>query len=495
MMVLSEILKNTGFEISGNPEKIRIKHITDDSRQVIPGSFFIARPGTSSNGGKYIVEAVKKGAAAVGIEKKHAAKIPVPAVLFKDIKRAVPVLADNFYGAPDAGLYIAGVTGTNGKTTVTYLVEKIWKEAGRKAGVLGTINYRYGGRTFPSVNTTPSIFSLKRIFSEMKKKGVKNTVLEASSHGLDQGRLDGVRFDCAAFTNLTRDHLDYHNTLGRYFTAKKKLFELLSESSKRRKCSIINTDDKYGRLLYRGIKGDSFSFGLSGREDFSAGIRSMSAAFSVFTLKYPGGSFEVRFPLLGKHNVYNALCAAGIAFSSGVKPAHISQGLMSGAMVPGRLESIGLQSGATAVVDYAHTDDALFNVLSSLRGIIKKGRLITVFGCGGDRDRKKRPMMGHVAGRLSDYLIITSDNPRSEEPEKIIKEIVPGVRESGNRNYEIEKDRYLAIKKGIEYSRSGDILLIAGKGHETYQIFRDKTVHFDDVETIREIEKKKNGKN
>ncbi len=397
-----------------------------------------------------------------------------------DSRAAAGRLASRFYGEPSLKLKVAGITGTNGKTTLTYLLEHIISCSGEKSGVIGTVNYRLGGEVLPSTNTTPGAVELQRLLSSMRERGASYAVMEVSSHALDQRRTEGVEFHSAVFTNLTRDHLDYHKTEEEYFRAKSLLFSGLSG----RAFCVINTDDAYGRRLSGMTAAAVNGYGLRDDADFRAVDIRLSREESSFRITVKGADCGEAFrtALVGRHNVYNALAASAWALCSGIDSKTLKTALESFSYVPGRMERIDSPRGFSVYVDYAHTPDALEKVLSSLRQL-SEGRIITVFGCGGERDRLKRPLMGGVVSEFSDYALLTNDNPRSEDPSSIISAIEEGMK---NDNYRVIPDRREAIAAALKMAGPGDIVLVAGKGHEDYQIIGADKLHFDDREAVRE---------
>jgi UDP-N-acetylmuramoyl-L-alanyl-D-glutamate--2,6-diaminopimelate ligase len=457
-----------------------VKGISANSKSVKPGSVFVAVRGVSADGRSYIKEAVNKGARAVIME-PGAGGIPdyhgVNMIEVADSRRALSLLAAEFNRRPSSKMKVIGVTGTNGKTTVTYLIEAIIRAAGGRPGVIGTVNCRYGAATLPSKNTTPGPLELHALLRRMLRAGASHAVMEVSSHALDQERTGSVDFSAAIFTNLTQDHLDYHKNIGAYFAAKAKLFSALPPSA----FALINIDDGYGRKLRSLISARVYTYGI-GRGDIRAEKISMSVAGSSFTLAAPGMDMKITTGLIGRHNISNVLAAAGWALCEGIAPDTVRRAVEGFRQVPGRLEKVACRAGFPVFVDYAHTEDALKNVITALR-LISAGRIIVVFGCGGDRDKGKRAKMGAVVSRLADYAVITNDNPRSEPPMEIIGEIVKGMRGKG---YCVITDRRDAIRAALRQARKGDVVLVAGKGHENYQIFADGIVPFDDCETVRE---------
>lgn len=495
-MKLANLLKALDeYELEGNPE-LEITGLNYDSRKVEKGNLFIAIRGHSLDGYDYLQGALEKGAVAVVAEKKddsvNISKIWVP-----NPRRALSKLAACFYGYPFNGMDIIGITGTNGKTTTSYILESILAAAGKKTGVIGTINSRFAGYESPSAVTTPESLDLMRLAREMSDNGITNLIMEVSSHALDQKRTGECPFRVGIFTNLSRDHLDYHRDMEEYFTAKSILFRDLNETvNGSRSCAVINMDDPRGEDLVKLVKGDVLTYGLEGEWDIRA--ESVKADIEGLSAKLitPLGTADIKSSLIGEINIYNILSAAGAALASGVGLESIEKGVTGLRNVPGRLESVNNMAGIPIIVDYSHTPDALLKAQKNLRSFAR-GRLITVFGCGGDRDKGKRFDMGLAAGENSDIVIITSDNPRTEDPLKIIEQIEEGVLKSGmkrmiwpeakNFSYLIEPDRSKAIKKAISIALQKDTVLIAGKGHENYQIVGHSTHHFDDREEALKV--------
>ncbi len=473
-------------KIPSSLKKSNITAISSDSRTVTPGSLFFALAGSTYNGASFIEDAVARGAKVV--VRKGRAKDPI---LLKKGKNAAYIIevsdphkslrevARRFYANPSKTVKAIGITGTNGKTTVSYLIESILRQAKRPCGVVGTINYRAGSKTQPSLNTTPGLLENQHFLSLLRKKKIKYCVMEVSSHALDQGRVDLIDFQCAVFTNLTSDHLDYHGTTENYFQAKAKLFRSLSPQA----YAAINTDDPCGKRLSSMTKAKVITYGVDKPADVKAEDIVSGVNGSRFILKMPRGTTEISTALIGKHNLYNILGACSAAWANKIRLQDIKKGIESFRVVPGRLERIDCGQNFSVFVDYAHTEDGLKNVLSSLRAVAKAA-IILVFGCGGDRDKTKRPKMGRVGSALADHVILTNDNPRSEEPEVIVDEIIKGF---SRNNFEVMLDREQAIGRALRLAQEGDIVLIAGKGHEDYQIFKDRKIHFDDRETVRKI--------
>ncbi len=491
-MKLSTLLEKIPvFSLDGNGE-VEVKGLAYDSRKVQPGYLFVAIKGYLQNGHDFLDEAVKNGAVAlVGEEFRDSygklLKIRVP-----DSREALSKIAAKFYEEPYNEMDIIGITGTNGKTTTSYMIESILLTSGASPGVIGTINSRFKGKITPSAVTTPQSLDLMRLLREMADGGVTHAVLEVSSHALDQKRIGDCPFKVAVFTNFSRDHLDYHKTMEEYFYAKSLLFRGLKrgEGSKRA-TAVINTDDPRGEALASLTNARVLTYGLRGKRDFSADSISSDKSGLRGRLITPVGEAEIRSSLIGLVNIYNILAAAAASFSLGVGLDSVVEGIRGLKNVPGRLELVDNKKGLTVVVDYAHTPEALLEVQQSLRPMTE-GRLITLFGCGGDRDRGKRYDMGVLAAENSDVVIITSDNPRSEDPESIMREIEEGVKQCGlsraqwsksgpeSPAYLLEVDRHKAIEKAISMANKKDLILIAGKGHEDYQIVGREKRFFDD---------------
>ncbi|MHC4606881.1 MAG: UDP-N-acetylmuramoyl-L-alanyl-D-glutamate--2,6-diaminopimelate ligase [Planctomycetota bacterium] len=463
-----------------NFSEAEIHGVVCDSRKVQPGYIFVAVPGTRADGHDFIADAVQRGAAAVVYQKSLPDGVGVPAFRVDASRKAMAELAARIHSKPTHQLNVVGVTGTNGKSTTVYLMRSILEAAGEKVGLLGTIQYMLGSRAVPAPVTTPGCDDLQSYFSEMVGAGCRSAVMEVSSHALDQDRVFGTRFAAGVFTNLTRDHIDYHRTMEDYRDAKAKLFGMLPE----RGIAVLNADDPVSGYLAERTRARVIRYGLNGGADITASVDSCTLSGTRFTLGLGAARVPVRSRLVGRHNVSNMLAAASCAWSMGYDADPIRAGLQAMTAMPGRLEPVDEGQEFGVFVDYAHTDDALRNVLESLRPIVR-GRIILVFGCGGDRDRGKRSKMGHVAEQRSDLAIVTSDNPRSENPLDIIRGIEGGFRNKSR--YLIEPDRRAAIKLGISLARPGDAVLIAGKGHETIQIFRDCARPFDDRMVAREI--------
>ncbi len=468
-------------EIRGTTPR-EIRSIQYDSRQVGSGDLYVALRGTRTDGHRYILDAFAAGAAAVFVE-EIPGDCPGPAIRVADTLASLPHLAAAFYGTPGDQLTLAAITGSNGKTSSTYMIEAMWHAAGEAAAVIGTIEYRWKGRTLKAPNTTPLALDLQRILADIRDDSVMNVVMEVSSHALRLHRVNGLKFHTATFTNLSPEHLDFHKDIDDYREAKAALFtENLHPDGK----AVINTDDEHGRIIFERIpEKQRVSFGLSESVDVTAEEHSLALNGTSFTLRTPDWEREIRSPLLGEHNLRNLIGAGATGYALGLAPDHIVTGLQNVRRIPGRLEPIENNKGAQILVDYAHTPDGLQQVLSTLAALPHR-RLVTVFGCGGDRDRTKRPVMGDITLKYSDRAIVTSDNPRTEDPIEIIREIERGM-VAGRDRYEIEPDRREAIHQAVDLVGENDILLIAGKGHETTQTIGTTAYPFDDRIVVREF--------
>jgi UDP-N-acetylmuramoyl-L-alanyl-D-glutamate--2,6-diaminopimelate ligase len=494
-MKLGRILQGWGHdELLGNPED-EIRGVAYDSRLAGPGHLFVALRGHREDGHRFIQNAIERGASAVVAEEIEGIPGGVARVRVPDSRRALSKIALQFYANPFKGLSVIGVTGTNGKTTTTYLLESMLKAAGASPGVLGTINYRFAGKRLPAPVTTPESLDIMRLVREMADEGVTHVIMEVSSHALDQGRTRDCPFKVAVFTNLSRDHLDYHKTMEEYFKAKSRLFSNLSEeSSSEGATAVINLDDPRGEDLLSMTRARVLTYGTKKKCQVRANSLHTDRTGLTFRLSTPAGEREIHSALLGDFNVYNIMAASAAATALGLSLGAVVEGVEALRTIPGRLEPVPNSSGLMIVVDYAHTPDALLKSLQALRPHVR-GRIITVFGCGGDRDKGKRFDMGLVAGKGSDVVFITSDNPRSEDPLSIVEAAERGVVESGLEKkerpchdlsvrgaYFTEVDRRQAIGKAIRLARGEDLVFIAGKGHEDYQIIGNERRHFSDQE-------------
>jgi UDP-N-acetylmuramoyl-L-alanyl-D-glutamate--2,6-diaminopimelate ligase len=467
------------------PRQADIRGIACDSRQVRSDYLFVALRGTREDGAKYVEDAIQRGATAIVSEHNDWARRDITHIRVEDARRAVAEIACAFHDHPSAQLEMIGVTGTNGKTTTTFMIRDILRAAGRKPGLIGTVMYEMGARCIPANRTTPEAPDLQSMLAQMVTAGCSSTVMEVSSHALEQKRVWGIDFDVGVFTNLTRDHLDYHVTMERYFGAKTLLFRGLGQMEKRA-AAVINLDDAWGQQLANTGGGWSslVTYGFHPGALVRAVNVELGPQGSSFTIESPWGSIDVRLGLMGRYNVSNALAAFAACATRGLRPDFIAGVLAQFHSAPGRLEPIRNRRGLQVYVDYAHTDDALSNVLTTLREVAPR-RLVVVFGCGGDRDRSKRPRMGGVAGLLADFTILTSDNPRSEDPGDILREIAGGMPEGAR--FETIPEREAAIARALEIARDGDVVLIAGKGHENYQEFARTVIPFDDREVARRL--------
>jgi UDP-N-acetylmuramoyl-L-alanyl-D-glutamate--2,6-diaminopimelate ligase len=462
-----------------------VRGIVYDSRRVQPDQVFVALKGQKADGGAFAGQAIQRGALAVVSEDDPPGGLNGSWVKVNHARRALAFLAAAFYGNPSSEMQVVGITGTNGKTTTSFLVASIFEAANLPCGVLGTVGYRIGSEVREATHTTPEAPDVQQLLREMVDHGCRAAAMEASSHALALNRVDGTRFAAAVFTNLTRDHLDFHSDMESYYLAKRRLFEMLPADAP----SLINLDDPRGATLAATVS-RPVTYAVNRPADITPGPLSASLEGSTFDVRTPRGALHVRSPLVGRPNVYNILAAVSAATALGISFDAIEKGVSTLAGVPGRFQLVSAaEDEITVVVDYAHTDDALKNLLETARPLTK-GRLITVFGCGGDRDRTKRPLMGAVAGRLSDLIVLTSDNPRSEEPDRIIEEIRRGItadtRRDSSQRILIVPDRRAAIGQAIEVARAGDVVLIAGKGHEKSQVIGGRVLPFDDVAVASE---------
>lgn len=498
-MILRDLLPDTvPVEVQGSMD-VEISHLAYDSRLVQPGALFFALPGTKHNGTRFIDQACERGACAVVVSPGTVVTGQVTTIFSGTPRLLLGLMADRFYQSPSARLTLIGVTGTSGKTTTTYLLEAIWQAMGWSTGVIGTVNYRYQGRELPAPFTTPEAVELQELLSAMAAHEVSHVVMEVSSHALAQERVQGCRWDGAVFTNLGRDHLDFHCDIEDYFAAKSRLFlQALATSPKPQRFAVINADDPWGTiLLAKPIPGRVLTYGLQpgvtvSARDVQKSLQGLQGILRLNEEEVPFSS-----ALIGEPHLYNILAAATVAHALGVPAERVAAGIAQCTNVPGRMEAILVGQPFTVLVDYAHKPDALEKVLRSVRQLTTR-RLLTVFGCGGDRDRGKRPLMGEAAGRLSDVVILTSDNPRTEEPGQIIAEAEVGLVQAGQlkvaeteavaalqQGYLVIADRRTAIRTALVGAQPGDAVVIAGKGHEDYQILGTTKYHFDDREEVR----------
>ena len=496
MKTLEELaLLIQGTKIVGDKD-VEITGIEHDSRKIQPGNLFVCMEGAHVDGHKFIGQAIAKGAVAILTARKDFQSEKISALLVPDMLKSLAVLVPYFYDYPSRNFRVIGVTGTNGKTTTTYLIRSILVAAGFKVGLIGTIQMMIGDSVFPVKNTTPNVIDLQHTLQMMSDKGVDFVVMEVSSHALAENRISGIEFDTAIFTNLTQDHLDYHKTMENYRDAKAKLFDIVSRSgSKQNKNAVINVDDDAGEVMLEHTFCRKISYGIEKNSDLRAvnvNVAAQGTSFEIASSLLPN-PLSLNLHLTGIFNVYNVLAAVGAALAEKISPDVIKSALENFKSVSGRFEKIFADVPFTVIVDYAHTPDGVKNVLETARQIVTN-KIITVFGCGGDRDNSKRPIMGRLAAELSDVVIATSDNPRTEDPVKILQQIKVGVEEKiGDKTFETIVDRRQAIFRAVEMAQAGDIILILGKGHENYQILKEKTIHFDDREVALDALNSKRG--
>ena len=480
-----------GFPVRGVDGELsqEISSIAFDSREVEDGGLFMAIPGFKQDGFKFVDDAIARGAAAfiteTPIEELSSLNLDqrkVTAISVKDCRSALAWVGAEFYDRPSDRIDVYGVTGTNGKTTVTYILDSIYRVRGQQSGVIGTIRHRYGGVNHAASTTTPESLDVNRMLYEMAGRKIRQCFLEVSSHSLVLKRVFGMHFSVGIFTNLSRDHLDFHGTIDKYKEAKKGLFR-----DNQVEKTVVNIDDLVGREIAGEFPENLLSVGVKKNADVMAEDCSFSDDGSCFTLKTPSGSCEIRTHLLGIHNIYNLILAAAGALQQGLSLGQIAEGLCSVNRIPGRFEKVPCGKNFSIIVDYAHTDDALRNVLQAAK-LFTSGRIITVFGCGGDRDQGKRKTMGRVAIEESEFTIVTSDNPRTEDPQRIVDDILEGVPSSAfqGKDYEVVVDRKEAIQYAVRKAQPGDLIMIAGKGHEDYQVLKTGVIHFDDREVAEE---------
>jgi UDP-N-acetylmuramoyl-L-alanyl-D-glutamate--2,6-diaminopimelate ligase len=491
---LPELLKILPEYQSSAPE-VEVLSLTHDARHVHLGAVFVAIPGSKIDGHQFLPQACEAGAVAVIVEK--ASEVPKSFTGFvqivKDARQATDLLAAQFHGHPSRQLFCFGVTGTNGKTSVTYMLESVLEKVNSPCGVMGTINHHLNERVWPTEMTTPDPISLQKRLLEMKQAGARAVAMEVSSHALVQRRADGVEFNTVVFTNLTRDHLDYHSDMADYFQSKQRLFtDLMWKSQKNPHFAIINIDDHWGARLRVASSAALWSYGQRKNSDFRYRVTNVDFQRTDFELRTPAGEYKSYLPMCGAHNVANAVAVIAAAATAGVPPAVSLEALMHFAGVPGRLQSVPNAKSLNVFVDYAHTPDALDNVLRALQavrmGAKSHSQIWTIFGCGGDRDKGKRPEMAAIALKRSDFVMVTSDNPRTEDPLQIIQDIVEGQDVRGPQSHiRIEADRRKAIDAVIRMAKPHDVILIAGKGHEDYQIIGKEKIPFSDFETAKEL--------
>ncbi|PID67195.1 MAG: UDP-N-acetylmuramoyl-L-alanyl-D-glutamate--2,6-diaminopimelate ligase [Fusobacteriales bacterium] len=492
MKILKNILKGVEYKILKSIDlDEKYSGMEYDSRKIKEGNIFIALEGSNVDGHNYIDKAIENGATCIIVSKEINLAHEINYILVENLRQNLSVIASNFYDYPQRKLKIIGVTGTNGKTSTTYMLEKLLSK--QKITRIGTIEYKIGDEVFEAINTTPESLDLIKIFYKSLKKNIDTVIMEVSSHALELGRVSTVEFDYALFTNLTQDHLDYHKNMENYFEAKKKLFYKLKDKSN----SSINIDDEYGKKLYDelAIKNNPISYSLSSHHNPEADNlkNNLCGQFienGKIEINYKEKKYIIDFNLFGEFNLYNILGSIGVALKLGLSIEEILEKIKTIKPAPGRFETVNCGQNYKVIVDYAHTPDALENVILSAQKIPNKNRVITIFGCGGDRDKSKRPIMAKITEKNSDITILTSDNPRTEKPEEILEDVKQGF--SNGYKYYFEPDREEAIKKAVNLAEKNDIILITGKGHETYHIVGTKKFHFDDKEiACREIIKRK----
>ena len=494
MKKLAELLEKTPYEKVEGAKDIDILDVTADSREVKEGSLFICLVGAHVDGHRFVQSAAEKGAKAIVASKPVEAPEGVSVVYVEDTRKAMEDMVPFFFDYPAEKMRMIALTGTNGKTTTTHVISHILEEKGYKTGVIGTIHALIGDKELPTHNTTPDVIDLERLLYQMAEEKVTHVCMEVSSHALVMGRVAGCEFDNAVFTNLTEDHLDFHKTMDNYAKAKAILFAMISKEGQQKdnKAAWVNIDDPYAHVMEDAVNPKVCRLHTYSMLDEKADLYAFDSRFtgksSAYKVKYQGKVYEVETKLAGRFNIYNTLGAMGAALSEGISMEEVVKSMKTFHSVPGRFELIDEGQSFTVVVDYAHTPDGLEKILTTAQEITK-GKIIVVFGCGGDRDKLKRPIMGRIAAENADIAIVTSDNPRTEDPDTIVAEVAAGVKEIKEKkpslDYEVIVDRRSAIQRAIELAKGDDIVLIAGKGHEDYQILKDKTIHFDDREEAR----------
>jgi len=482
MIPLSQLLKRLSQEpreIWGDPE-VAVASLEYDSRKAGPGALFAAMRGAVTDGHTYIDQCIAQGAAAILCEIRPSTPHPgATFVVVEDSRAALAEVAAAFYRFPSGRMRVAGVTGTNGKTTTTMLLKHVCDDALLRCGLVGTVHYDIGDEILPAARTTPESVDLQRLLGRMVDNGCKAAVMEVSSHAIQQHRSRGIEFDAVVFTNLSQDHLDYHGTMEAYFEAKAAMFDIALEQRKKAPVAVINADDRYGEKLIRRLENrmEIITFGMGSRASFRAGNLRSERNGTTFSLEAEGRQYLVRVPLIGRFNVYNSLATLGAARAMGLRLREAVRALAAAPAVPGRMQQVPVKRAFSAYVDYAHTPDALEKAMETARELQPRS-LIVVFGCGGDRDKAKRPLMGAAVARLADLSIVTSDNPRTEEPDAILRDIEKGMK---GARYEVIEDRAAAIARAVEIALPRDVILVAGKGHETYQEIHGERHPFDDV--------------
>lgn len=478
-MILSDLLKDVNVKKNAGVGGIKIGGISYDSRKVKPGDVFVCITGFEADGHKYARSAVESGAVAV-VAEHDMPTVDVPCIVVKNTRKAMAQMAAAYYDYPFKKFNLIGITGTNGKTTTTYLIKAILEHLGKKVGLIGTNQNMIGDEVIPTARTTPDSLELMELFDRMASQGAEYVVMEVSSHALALDRVTACTFDVGAFTNITQDHLDFHKTMEEYLAAKSILFNIC-------KNGVINKDDGGSGFLLENAKCDNIiTYGIKSDCNLKAENISLNQDGVEFDISFNGETGRVELPIPGEFSVYNAMTAIGCCLADGFALSEVIDGLHSAKGVKGRIEIVNTPgTDYTVIIDYAHTPDGLLNVINAIRGFAK-GRIVTLFGCGGDRDATKRPIMGKIAGELSDFCVVTSDNPRTEDPEKIIEQVVEGVKET-DCEYVVITNRFLAIEYALDHAEKNDIILLAGKGHETYQVLGTDTIHFDEREIVQKL--------
>ena len=487
-MKLKKLIKEISYKQFKGSKDIEITGVCANSKLVAPGNLFIAKKGRLDDGAHYIPEAISSGAAAV-LTDIFDPSLKIAQIIHPDVASIEGLLSAIYYQFPSDEMFMVGITGTNGKTTTAFLIKHLLDKLDGPCGLIGTIEYIIGQHRYQATRTTPDVTTNHKMLREMILQGCRSAVMEVTSHAMDQGRVQNIDYDVALFTNLTLDHLDYHHTMENYCQAKNKLFRSLNPDKKKKikntaKLAVVNADSPWHQRMLEGCKAKTFTYGILSDADLKAADIELSSMHTRFKVRYKGKSYPCVWPLIGRYNVYNCLAAISIGLARDAPLDSILDILQTPPTVQGRLQPVPNPLGLKIYVDFAHSDDALINVLECLQEL-KKGRIITVFGCGGDRDQTKRPKMAQASEEFSDISIVTSDNPRSEDPETIARQIIKGFK--NQKNYLVELDRKAAIQKAIAMATPDDIVLIAGKGHEAYQIFAHKTIEFDDAKTALQI--------